>query len=140
MEIIENESNKVVIRSGATTSYYSYKTLVAVVDRSGNLFTTDRFYSKTTSKHLNQWFGKGFESEKVPHSVLKAKAVIIQLMKYSYYKNLVLSKTTATNIHDITGKLAAIERERGRCRENNPDDYELIQYGKDCISYIGKES
>ena len=33
---------------------FSYKTPVAMCDYS-NIYKTDRYYSKTTSKHINQW-------------------------------------------------------------------------------------
>lgn len=49
---------------GDRTVLYSYSTPVAVYVPDRGYFRTDRFYSKTTSAHINKWMG-GCYSEKV---------------------------------------------------------------------------
>jgi hypothetical protein len=52
MKIIENTSNKIVTESGSgTRCFYSYTTLVGII-KNGVAYRTDKFYSRTTSKHL----------------------------------------------------------------------------------------
>jgi len=52
MKIIENTSNRVITESNDNTRcFYSYTTLVGVI-KNGVAYRTDKFYSRTTSKHL----------------------------------------------------------------------------------------
>ncbi len=45
-----------VEKPDGTTILYSYSTPVAVIDHEGAAFRTDRFYSRTTLKHINDFF------------------------------------------------------------------------------------
>jgi len=45
------------IKNSKGTILFSYNTPVAVITQDGNVLRTDRKYSKTTSKHINQWLG-----------------------------------------------------------------------------------
>lgn len=57
-----NESNRIAVRTAnGTELFYSYKTLVAVRTPEGRSFRTDKFYSRTTSKHLGQFRMGGAE-------------------------------------------------------------------------------
>ena len=58
MEIELNSMSKNVneLRVGDNFGLFSYKTLVAVYTRNG-FYKTDKYYSRTTSKHINQWLG-----------------------------------------------------------------------------------
>ena len=47
-EVVKDDSNLVIL--------YSYETPVAYKDGC-EYFKVDRFYSKTTSKHINDWIG-----------------------------------------------------------------------------------
>ena len=44
------------LRVGDNLGLFSYKTLVAVYTRNG-FYRIDEYYSRTTSKHINQWLG-----------------------------------------------------------------------------------
>jgi hypothetical protein len=68
--IFINESNRVAMTNGSGQDlYFSYKTLVALRDSDGKSYRTDKFWSRTTSKHLGQ-FGMG-GAEKVDQKVLE---------------------------------------------------------------------
>ena len=57
--VLRNESNMISVRTPKGTELmYSYKTLVAVRLNDGRTYRTDKFYSRTTSKHLGK-FGVG---------------------------------------------------------------------------------
>ena len=56
---------------------FSYSTPVAYEDiPTGNCWHTDKFFSRTTTRHINQWLG-GRESAKVSQSLLE------DVVKYS---------------------------------------------------------
>lgn len=58
MDILENTSNKIIIRDGDGVKLYSYTSLIANY-KSGKLYLTDKYnYSKTTAKHLTQFINK----------------------------------------------------------------------------------
>ena len=56
--------------SNGTVVFFSYKTPVAACMGDGSGFVrTDKYYSVTTSKHINKWLD-GANARKVPQSVL----------------------------------------------------------------------
>ena len=44
---------------------FSYETPVAVINSLGQHFKTEKFWSKTTSRHINKWLN-GFKAEEKP--------------------------------------------------------------------------
>lgn len=55
--------NQTVVEIGNNTVFFSYKTPVAAyVD--GRAYRTSKFWSMTTSRHINAWMGKGCGEEK----------------------------------------------------------------------------
>ena len=58
--------NQTEIEIGGLRIFYSYRTPVAYYDR-GKHFVTDKKYSMTTTRHINQWLA-GMPSESVPQS------------------------------------------------------------------------
>lgn len=49
-------NNQTELDLGVYQILFSYRTPVAVVDtRTGNSYRTEKFWSKTTSKHINSW-------------------------------------------------------------------------------------
>ena len=71
--VIINESNRVAVRTASGAElFYSYKTLVAVRTKDGRSYRTEKFWSRTTSKHLGQ-FGMG-GAEQIPQDKLEALA------------------------------------------------------------------
>lgn len=71
--VFVNASNRVAVRtpSGAEL-FYSYRTLVAVRTKDGRSYRTEKFWSRTTNKHLTQ-FGMG-GAEQIPQDKLEALA------------------------------------------------------------------
>jgi len=57
-----------VLPSGAE-AFFSYETPVAFQMQSGELFKTEEYYSRTTSKHITQYLN-GREAESVPQSFI----------------------------------------------------------------------
>ena len=57
-----------VLPSGAE-AFFSYETPVAFQMQSGELFKTEEYYSRTTSKHITQYLN-GREAEAVPQSFI----------------------------------------------------------------------
>ena len=56
MQIKNNERNVCYINMSKYIVLFSYETIIAVFDRQENkVIKTDRFYSRTTSKHFNQF-------------------------------------------------------------------------------------
>ena len=55
-----------VLPSGAE-AFFSYETPVAFQMHSGEIFKTEEYYSRTTSKHITQYLN-GREAEKVEQS------------------------------------------------------------------------
>lgn len=51
-------------KDGHTSILFSYNTLVAFHESGSKPVITERKYSKTTSKHVNQWLRKNFGSTK----------------------------------------------------------------------------
>ena len=49
--------------------FYSYETPVAYQTHTGELFKTEEYYSRTTSKHITQYLN-GREAETVPQSFI----------------------------------------------------------------------
>ena len=52
-----------------TEVFYSYETPVACLMSDDELFITEEYYSRTTSKHITQYVN-GREAEKVPQSFI----------------------------------------------------------------------
>jgi hypothetical protein len=68
--VLRNDSNMVSVHTAKGTELmYSYKTLVAVRLNDGRAFRTDKFYSRTTSKHLGK-FGVG-NAEQISQDALE---------------------------------------------------------------------
>ena len=53
---VQIASNMYIKQKYGTVLLYSYETPVAGEDHNGK-FRTDKFYSKTTSAHINKWLG-----------------------------------------------------------------------------------
>lgn len=47
------------------TILFSYNTPVALIDKDGNAFRTEEFWSQTTSRHINKWLA-GQLGKKMP--------------------------------------------------------------------------
>jgi len=58
MQLRPIKSNMTELTVGDTTVLFSYRTPVAGYDDQG-AFRTDQRYSVTTTKHINQYLGKG---------------------------------------------------------------------------------
>jgi len=54
MKLNPIKSNMTELELNNKVILFSYKTPVAMCDYS-NIYKTDRYYSQTTSKHINQW-------------------------------------------------------------------------------------
>ena len=56
MKLKQIGSNKTEVEfTDGTTVFFSYETPVALQTAEGHYFTTEDFWSVTTSKHINQW-------------------------------------------------------------------------------------
>lgn len=56
MEIRKNEKNQIWLTKADAWALVSYTTLIAVyIPSKRTIFKSDRFYSRTTSKHFNAW-------------------------------------------------------------------------------------
>jgi hypothetical protein len=67
IKLIKHGNNETEISNGNTpveSVFFSYSTAVAGLDDKG-FWKTDKFYSTTTSKHINQWLRKNLAFEKV---------------------------------------------------------------------------
>lgn len=59
MKMITNETNYIELIHEDTMYLFSYTTLVAKLDTSTNIiYTTNKYYSRTTSKHINKFINK----------------------------------------------------------------------------------
>lgn len=59
MKIISNESNYIELMHDGIIYLFSYTTLVAELDtNTQTLYTTNIYYSNTTSKHVNRFKNK----------------------------------------------------------------------------------
>lgn len=58
---------------------FSYQTPVAYSDSVGLCFITDKYWSRTTSKHINKWL-EGRPSKKIPQESIN------KLLVNSYYQ------------------------------------------------------
>ena len=59
MRIIRNESNYIELIHDDIIYLFSYTTLVAKLDTSTNIiYTTNKYYSNTTSRHINKFINK----------------------------------------------------------------------------------
>ena len=47
--------NTTTLKLSDSLFFFSYKTLVAVLTNEGELLTTNKFFSNTTSKHINKF-------------------------------------------------------------------------------------
>ena len=57
MKILSNKNNQLVVSKGQHAILYSYETPVALVDESGQFpVKTEKKWSATTSRHINQFF------------------------------------------------------------------------------------
>ena len=68
LESLGANRTQVELKSGAVV-FFSYRTPVAAQRAEGGFIRTEEKYSKTTSKHINQWLD-GRTAETVPQSVL----------------------------------------------------------------------
>ena len=55
MKITDQGPNWTEIEINSNYVLFSYKTPVAIRYRGGKIVVTDKFHSKTTSKHINRW-------------------------------------------------------------------------------------
>ena len=62
MKLTPIKTNMTEIETNEKRILFSYKTPVALIDESGNAYRTSHFWSKTTSRHINQWLD-GREAE-----------------------------------------------------------------------------
>lgn len=59
MKIITNESNYIELMHDGIIYLFSYTTLVAKLDTNTNiLYITNKYYSNTTSRHVNKFINK----------------------------------------------------------------------------------
>lgn len=67
-------SNRTEVETERATILFSYRTPVAACMKDGSGFIrTDKSWSVTTSRHINQWL-QGANARKVPQSVLDSLA------------------------------------------------------------------
>jgi len=59
------------IKNSKGTILFSYRTPVAVITQDGTVLRTNRKYSRTTSKHINQWLGSLVATEVDPEVIKK---------------------------------------------------------------------
>ena len=70
MKIKRLGANKTLLAlPSGSEAFYSYDTPVAYQMHSGELFKTEEYYSRTTSKHITQYLN-GREAETVPQSFI----------------------------------------------------------------------
>ena len=62
-------SKSLLTLSSGSEIFYSYNTPVAFQMHSGEIFKTEEYYSRTTSKHITQYLN-GREAEAVPQSMI----------------------------------------------------------------------
>ena len=62
-------SKTLLILPSGSEAFYSYDTPVAFQMHSGEIFKTEEYYSRTTSKHITQYLN-GREAEAVPQSMI----------------------------------------------------------------------
>lgn len=62
-------TNQTEVRYGNNHILFSYSTPVAFSDNAGNCFVTSKFWSKTTSKHINSWLA-GRKATKVSQDTI----------------------------------------------------------------------
>lgn len=62
LNCIGSNQNEVTLGNG-TVVFFSYNTAVAA-RVGGNVFRTDKYWSRTTSKHINQWLDGNTAPEK----------------------------------------------------------------------------
>ena len=77
MQIKPYASNQTLLLDSGCTVLYSYETPVVLIDNNNHAFKTDKKWSVTTSKHINQFLRKqGFDPKNdqnlslVPQEVL----------------------------------------------------------------------
>ena len=63
-------SNQTVLEGKGCRVLYSYETPVALEAPNGKYYRTDKKWSVTTSKHINQFVGGAKQGEPCPQSVL----------------------------------------------------------------------
>ena len=70
MRVIPNGSNQTILEGKGCRVLYSYETPVALEAPNGKYYRTDKKWSVTTSKHINQFVGGAKQGEPCPQSVL----------------------------------------------------------------------
>lgn len=55
MNLNSIKTNMTEMTIGDNKILFSYKTPVAIQNRFGLIFVTEKFWSKTTSRHINEW-------------------------------------------------------------------------------------
>jgi len=56
-----NNETELITENG-TRILFSYETPVAVINKDDYKFVTEKYYSKTTSRHINKWIGKVYSN------------------------------------------------------------------------------
>ena len=70
MKIKRLGANKTILAlPSGSEAFFSYDTPVAFQMHSGEIFKTEKYYSRTTSKHIAQYLN-GREAEAVPQSMI----------------------------------------------------------------------
>lgn len=69
MKLNRIANNQTEVNLSGKVILFSYNTPVAYNDN-GNLFVTDKKFSVTTSKHINQWLA-GRTAKKVPQELIE---------------------------------------------------------------------
>lgn len=65
MKLTHLGANMTELNMGKFTVFYSYNTPVAYMDNTnGKRYRTDKFWSKTTTRHLNFWLDRGYYETK----------------------------------------------------------------------------
>ena len=65
-------SNQTEIHYGDNVFLFSYETLVAAYLVGSGWLRTEKKWSKTTSKHINQWIPNGVDARTIPQEDLES--------------------------------------------------------------------
>lgn len=63
IKIKKQRPNCLELQINGDLYFFSYETLVAMKHHEGNILKTNQFFSKTTSRHINEWVGQMVEED-----------------------------------------------------------------------------
>lgn len=71
MKVLNNSNNTTVIQRDGKELFFSYTTLVAGI-KEGKIYVTSKKYSRTTSKHINQYLdGRATDETLTPDELIE---------------------------------------------------------------------